>query len=342
MDIVEGVTVAVDAIRAHKLRSFLTMLGIIVGVSAVIAMISLGEGAKRQVEESITSLGTNLLYVKPGSSRRGAVRLGSGTAPTLSMDDAEAIHIECPSVVGVAPHAGRTTQVKYGNKNWASYTVGATPVYEVVHDLPIESGTFFDEGALRSRARLAVLGETVIENIFGDDYPIGKVISINRVAFTVIGTIAERGATHWYDPDDVMIVPLSTAQVRVFGTDLLSGINVKVRDRDNMDDAVVEVEDVLRRRHRLTDDRENDFYISNQADIISVYGETARAMTFLLAGIACVSLVVGGIGIMNIMLVSVTGIGLAFVFAAGVGVFFGIYPARKASMLDRIVALRYE
>jgi len=404
MDILEGITVAVSGIRAHKLRSFLTMLGIIVGVAAVIAMLALGEGARRQIQANITSLGTNLLYVRPGSASRGQVRYGLGTVQNLTEDDAVAILNNCPSVVAVTSESKGNVQVKYGNRNWATYLTATTPDFVYVSSIPAAGGSTFDEGAERSRARVAVIGKTVVENLFGDEDPIGKVIHINRIAFTVIGTIEERGGTHLYDVHDVIYVPLSTGQIRVFGRDRLSGITVKAWNSDVMDQATVEIEDVLRRRHRLTEGQENDFVIRSQSDILPVYSETSKTMTLLLAGIACVSLVVGGIGIMNIMLVSVAertreigtriavgarrrdilgqfllesvvislaggllgigagwvgsamvsrfaawnsavsapSIGLAFLFAAVVGIFFGIYPARKASMLDPIVALYYE
>jgi putative ABC transport system permease protein len=387
------------------MRSFLTMLGIIVGVAAVITMISLGEGARRQIRLNMTSLGTNLLYVRAGSAQRGGVWFGAGSAyRSLAAGDAEAIERECPAVVAVAPQVQRGAQAIYGNKNWSTTVVGATPSYEFVTSLPLEYGMFFDDAAQRSKSRVAVLGTTVIENLFGDEDPVGKVIRINRVAFTVIGTVKKRGGTGFMDPDDLVLVPLSTAQGRLFGTDDLSSISVKVEREDRMSQAVVEVEDVMRRRHRLADDQENDFTIRNQADLMTVFTETTKTMTFLLAGIACVSLVVGGIGIMNIMLVSVAertreigtriavgarradilgqfllesvvislaggvigisvgivgsqllaffakwntaisaaGIGLAFAFAMGVGVFFGIYPARRASGLDPITALHHE
>jgi len=405
MDPLEGIDVALDAIRSHKMRSFLTMLGIIVGVAAVIAMISLGEGARRQVRQSMTSLGTNLLYVRAGSAQRGGVWFGAGTAiKSLTVEDADAIQNECPSVEVVAPQIQSHAQVVYADKNWNANVVGATPIYEYVTTIPIEQGTFIDDAAQRSRARVAVVGTTVIEQVFGDEDPIGKVMRVNRVAFTVIGTIAKRGGTGWMDPDDIVIVPLSTAEGRLFGTENLSSITVKVRNENLMNQAVVEVEDVMRRRHRLTDQQENDFMIRNQADLMTVFTQTTKTMTFLLAGIACVSLLVGGIGIMNIMLVSVaertreigtriavgakradilgqfmlesvvislaggilgivigivgsqmlslladwntaispSGIGLAFAFSVGVGVFFGIYPARRASMLDPITALHHE
>jgi putative ABC transport system permease protein len=405
MDFTEGLSVALDAIRSHKMRSFLTMLGIIVGVSAVIAMISLGEGARRQVRQSMTTLGTNLLYVRAGSAQRGGVWLGAGTAfKALNEDDAEAILQECPSVEAVAPQVQRNAQVIYGNNNWYTNVVGSTPSYEHVTNLPVEAGSFFDEAAGRSRARVALVGTTVAEKLFGEEDPVGKVIRINRVAFTVVGSIRKRGSTGWMDPDDVVVVPLSTAQARLFGTDDVSSINVKVLREDRMSQAVVEVEDLMRRRHRLGDQQENDFTIRNQADLMTVFTETTKTMTFLLAGIACVSLVVGGIGIMNIMLVSVaertreigtriavgarrvdilgqfmlesvvislaggavgiavgivgsqvlsalakwntaisaTGIIVAFAFSVGIGLFFGIYPARRASLLDPIAALHRE
>jgi putative ABC transport system permease protein len=405
VDFVEGLGVALDAIRLHKMRSFLTMLGIIVGVAAVIAMISLGEGARRQIKQNMTSLGTNLLYVRAGSMQRGGVWFGAGTAfKGLTEEDADAIWTECPLTEAVAPQLQRNGQVIYGNTNWYTTVVGSTPAYEYVNNLPVETGAFFDEAAQKSRARVAVVGTTVIEKLFPGDDPIGKVIRINRVAFTVIGTIQKRGGSGWMDPDDMVIVPLSTAQARLFGTDDVSAINVKVLREDQMSQAVIEVEDVMRRRHRLTDQQENDFTIRNQADLMTVFTETTKTMTFLLAGIACVSLVVGGIGIMNIMLVSVaertreigtriavgarradilgqfmmesvvislaggligiaigiggsqllsllakwntavsvTGIVVAFAFSMGIGLFFGIYPARRASLLDPIAALHRE
>jgi putative ABC transport system permease protein len=294
--------------------------------------------------------------------------------------------------------------VIYGNTNWYTTVVGATPSYEYVNNLPVEDGAFFDEAAHRSRARVAVVGTTVIEKLFPGEDPIGKVVRVNRVAFTVIGTIQKRGGSGWMDPDDMIIVPLGTAQARLFGTDDVSAINIKVLREDQMSQAVIEVEDVMRRRHRLSDQQENDFTIRNQTDLMTVFTETSKTMTFLLAGIACVSLVVGGIGIMNIMLVSVAertreigtriavgarradilgqfmmesvvislaggligigvgiggsqllsvlakwntavsvnGILLAFAFSVGIGLFFGIYPARRASMLDPIAALHRE
>lgn len=406
MDLRESIQVAFDAVLANKMRAALTMLGIIIGVGAVITMVALGEGAQQAVTARIQALGSNLLFVSPGSARSGHVTLTAGSRINLHRKDVEAVLAQCEEILDVVPEFSRGAQVKYANRNWNTRITGTTPNYGEVRNVQVVAGRYFTAQEEAARARVCLIGSTVRDNLFGsDEDPIGKTLRIGRMNFQIIGVLETKGQTGgWMNPDDQVLIPLATAQMRLFGVDFITNSSMKVADAMLMDKAFYNVERVLRRQHRLRDTQDNDFNIRNQADIISTFEETSRTFTSLLAGIAGVSLLVGGIGIMNIMLVSVTertreigirkavgarrrdilvqflmealalsltggligvtvgvaassllarlaawntlisieSIGVSFLFAAAVGVVFGLYPARRAALQDTIVALRYE
>ncbi|HLF19951.1 MAG TPA: ABC transporter permease, partial [Bacteroidota bacterium] len=374
-------------------------------VAAVITMIAIGEGSQKAVTERIQALGSNLLFVNPGAQRGGGnFVIQFGTSVRLRNDDAAAIIKASKAIEAVVPEFNRNAQVKYENRNWNTRVIGTTPDYEWVRNFYVVAGRYFNNQEERAAAKVAVVGSSVVDNIFQGIDPIGKTIRISGQSFEVIGVLETKGQSGFQNPDDQIIVPLSTAQRRVFGVDFLSQITAKVVDQTLNDEAFYDIERVLRRSHKLREDQDNDFSIRNQADIISTLTETQQTFTFLLAGIAAVSLVVGGIGIMNIMIVSVTertkeigirkaigarkqdimsqfliesvvlsvsggcigivlgvvasylitaygnlspiislsSVFVSFIFASFVGIFFGIYPAWKASESNVIDALRYE
>jgi macrolide transport system ATP-binding/permease protein len=305
-ELAESLSMAVSSIFSNKLRSFLTMLGIIVGVSAVITMIAIGQGAGAQITERISQLGANLLMVRPGASQRGPARSASGSRTSLTYADAQAIADECPSVAKVDAEYSRNAQVVYGNKNTNTTINGVTPSYPEVRNFPVEQGFFLTEEDNRIMSRVAVLGKTVVQDLFGEENPIGEYIKIRRGNFQVIGVMSEKGGSGWRDEDDIIFVPLKTAQKRLFGVDFVSTINVEAKNENVMDKASAEIASLLHERHNIREDQEDDFNIRSQAEILSTMQETSNTFTMLLASVAVVSLIVGGIGIMNIMFVSVT------------------------------------
>ncbi len=303
-----SIQIALRALAANKLRSALTMLGVIIGVGAVIAMVSIGQGARASVAQQVQALGSNLLTIFPGSAGQFGVRQGAGSLQSLKLEDANAIPEEVEEVEAVTAEFARAAQVVYGSENTNTSISGVTPAFPEVRNFRPESGAFFTDADVESRARVAVVGRTVVEDLFGDRQasPLGATIKINRVSFTVIGVMEEKGATGFSDRDDVIFVPLTTAQRRLFGVEHVRTIYVKVRNAEEMDRALEKVETLLRGRHRISPGEDSDFTIRNQADIVGALQGVTQTMTLLLGGIATVSLLVGGIGIMNIMLVSVT------------------------------------
>ncbi len=405
-----GMRIALRALRVNKLRSTLTMLGIIIGVAAVITMIAVGSGAQARVEEQIKGLGTNLIILSPGSVTAGGVRMGAGSRSSLTEDDSYAIQRELPMVQASAPTLRGTGQVVAAGNNWSTVFFGVTPEYLEARNWVVATGKMFETSDLTGSAKVALLGETVARSLFGDSDPIGQTIRIRKVPFMVIGTLGRKGQNMMgQDQDDIILMPISTARNRVLGGTTakqrsVGSTSIKVRDGEDMKEAEEQIRSLMRQRHRLQPGQDDDFNLRNLSEVLQTQEESSRVMALLLAAVASVSLMVGGIGIMNIMLVSVTertreiglrmavgarsrdiltqflveavtlaliggligivlGVGssysiahfaewrvelrpesivLAVGFAAAIGVFFGFYPARKASRLLPIEALRYE
>ncbi len=292
---------------ANKLRTVLTMLGIIIGVSAVIALVSVGMGVRKNVTDSISRLGSNLLMVMSGSSNRGGVRGGAGSVQTLTYDDAKAIKSKIKDVAYVSPTAQGSYQVVYGHENWSTTVTGVIPEYAAIQSLTMQSGIFFTEHDVDVRSRVAVIGTTVATNLFGSVNPVGKKIRVGNAPYTVIGLIASKGQSSvGQDQDDVVLIPLTTAQERLLGITYVRSINVQVANADKMDEVQANIEKLLRQRHRIRAGAEDDFNVRNLTSLMETMNETTTMITLLLGSIAGISLIVGGIGIMNIMMVSVT------------------------------------
>ncbi len=297
------------AMGANRLRTFLTMLGMVIGVGAVIVMSAIGAGTQAKVKESIASMGSNLLIVLAGSMTSGGVRLGSGGVQTLTISDASAME-ELESILATAPTSSGSAQLIYQSANWSTQVTGTTPSYFQVRDWEIESGYPFMDSDVRGATRVVVLGKTIAQNLFGDEDPVGKTIRIKNSPYLVVGILAKKGQSlDGRDQDDTAIVPITTAQTKLFGSQFKGSVRfimVEAASESVMDKAEEEIAQLLRQRHKLRENAEDDFTIRNLTALANTAAETTKAMSLMLAAIASISLLVGGIGIMNIMLVSVT------------------------------------
>lgn len=305
MGILESFANALSALLANKLRSLLTMLGVIIGVGAIITTTSIGEGAKADITERIQTLGANILAVRPGQSMfRG--RGSADARRTLTVEDMEALQERGQTFSYVTPEVSSRAQVKFRNKNTNTTIVGTAPAYLVTANFTVEKGRFFTEFEIRKRDRVCVLGKTVVDNLFVNVEPVGQTVKIKNVGFHVVGVMKEKGASGWRNPDDQVFIPYSTAMKRVFGNDYLSSISVQANSDKLIAAAETELTELIRKQHEIPVNKEPDFHIRNQAEFMETLEESSQTFTNMILGIAVVSLVVGGIGIMNIMLVSVT------------------------------------
>jgi putative ABC transport system permease protein len=398
--------IALNALLRNKFRAFLTMLGIIIGVASVIAMLGIGEGSKVSIQNQIAGMGLNLVAVVPGSQQRGGIQFGASTMQSLKEGDVNAILSECPAVLAATPEVRGNGQVVYAAENWPTNMFGVNESYLQIRERSVGSGRMFTDREISGAAKVCLLGETVVTNLFGPGQdPVGQIIRFKRIPFIVIGVLAPKGLnTFGQDQDDLILAPYTTVQKRILAITYIQGIYTSAVDSKSTDLAASQIEETLRRHHKIRASDQDDFTIRNQEDLLSTFDSISNILTVLLGAIAGISLLVGGIGIMNIMYVSVTertreiglrmAIGgrgrdilmqflaesmllsitggligillgivaskiigsamswpmvilpgseiLSFAVCSIIGIFFGWYPAKKASNLDPIDALRYE
>ncbi|MCX6302597.1 MAG: ABC transporter permease [Bacteroidia bacterium] len=398
--------IAIRALVRNKLRAFLTMLGIIIGVASVIAMLAIGEGSKKSIQDQMSSMGTNLIMVMPNMQRRGGVSLGASSSMALKYSDVTAIRNEAASIAAVSPAVNANGQVIYGNQNTQTSIYGVSEEYLDIRKLEIQSGRIFNSNEVRSMSKVCILGQTVVDNLFGKGAdPVGISIRIKNLPFEIIGVLKDKGESGMgQDQDDLILAPYTTVQRRLAAVDYINGIYASAVSEEKSASAITEVEEILRRTHKIKESEEDDFRIMSQSELLETVSSITNIMKYLLGAIAGISLLVGGIGIMNIMFVSVTertreiglrmsiggrgkdilrqflvesmllsllggavGIIFGYLIAKGagtlmnmppvvtsqsivlafavcfiIGVFFGWYPAKKASNLSPIDALRYE
>ena len=295
---------AIRSLISHKLRPFLTALGIIIGVASVISMISIGEGARQQTLSTISKFGTNIITIKPGNKKSRHV--STGKVDTLMLKDATFIEQNVPLITGVAAQVYRSAQLKFGNKNTNTTVRGTGKNYRRLANFEMQKGRYFNQQEINVAKRVCILGATVVKNLFAEANPLGETIKVDGKNFMVIGMTEPKGALSWFDPDDQIFIPVTTAQKRVFGMNHIQSIDVQASKIEDLEVIKEDITQVLRIRHNIADGKENDFYVQNSSQWLNSWGDAAKTFTYLLGGIAAISLMVGGIGIMNIMLVSVT------------------------------------
>ncbi len=406
MNILNTLKIALNALKRNKFRAFLTMLGIIIGVASVIAMLAIGQGSKKSIQDEMSQMGTNLIFAMPNSMRRGGVQVGNSNVKSLSLQDIEALEISCPAISAVSPQVQATGQLVYGNKNWPSTVYGVNQYYMDIRKYKLNSGRVFSEREVKTFAKVCVVGQTIIKNLFNNgEEPIGKTIRFNSIPFKVIGVLEAKGQNGMgQDQDDLIITPYTTVQKRILSITHFQSIFASAKSEELNDLAIDQLTESLRTTHKLKPGEVDDFRVMSQSELVSTFTSISDMMTGLLGAIAGISLLVGGIGIMNIMYVSVTertkeiglrlsvggrgndimlqflvesillsvtggligvlfgllisklitaimswpvvimpmAIFISFMVCSAIGIFFGWYPARKASKLNPIDALRYE